>query len=511
MLYSARVMRMQITQKHESKIAGILHCYDRINIKCTLERFGYADGMSMFFNTINRRYFDFHKVFTPITENIVANAERIASENGMEIEYIRQVSAFRKDDKIADIIEKRGDHEGLVKIYSQLETCRTYKPWTDKVTGKTSFKPDTTKRLHYYFYFIDQLLGLGFVKVSTVAPYIDMVYFNGHGLLESKLKKENIAYQRVENAFTYIENYTKANKLSDKLRVEDIHQALDIFMDRYSPIPKEWDLKWHYTITQVEYAMDIVFKNQDELKPIYDNIVKTAMHTVTPDNIATFLGKKLTVRFEGEMGSRYNERVLGTRIKHQMGELSVKVYDKFGKILRIEVTAYNVSKLNAFRDVFKRNGEIEAKVAPVKKNIYSLFVLIPVFKQIIERYLDFISSFDDPTDGIKKLDTVTTDKKTEKKTFKGLNFFNKNDEAILLAIADGKYTINGLRAKHLRAEFPDLPPWKISNILARLKNLGLIKKVGKSYKYYLSALGKSVITAGLFLKNQVITPVLSMA
>ena len=189
----------------------------------------------------------------------------------------------------------------------------------------------------------------------------------------------------------------------------------------------------------------------------------------------------------------------------------MKIYDKFGKILRIEVTAYDVSKLSAFRDVFKRNGEIEAKVAPVKKNIYSLFVLIDVFRNIINRYLEFISSFDDPTDGIKKLDTVTGDKKTAKKTFKGLNFFNKQDEAILLAVANGKYTINGLRAKNLKAEFPDLPAWKISSILSRLKNLGLIKKVTGSYKYYLTVLGKKVITAGLFLKNQVIIPALAKA
>jgi hypothetical protein len=502
---------MLITEKYEEKTSGELYCYDRINIKCTIEKFGYSDGMGWFFNTINRRCFDFHKVFEPITESIIGNAKRIAAENGMEIEYISKVNAFRKDDKIADIIEADGEREGLIKIYSQLETCQTYKPWTNKETGKTGFRPDTTKRLHYYFYFIDKLLGLCFVKVPTVAPFVVTVYYNGHGWLETKLKKENIAYQRIENAFTYIGDYGRAQELSDSLRVEDIHQALDIFMERYCPMPKEWDLKWHYTISQAEYAMDIVFKEQDELKPIYDNIVKTAMHTVTPENIATFLGKRLTVNFEGEMGSRYNERVLGTRIKHQMGELSVKVYDKFGKVLRIEVTAYDVSKLSAFRDVFKRNGEIEAKVAPVKKNIYSLFVLIPVFKNIIRRYLEFISSFDDPTDGVKKLDAVTTDKKTEKKTFKGLNFFNKRDEAILLAIADGKYTINGLRAKNLKSEFPDLPPWKISSILSRLKNLGLSKKAANSYKYYVTALGKSVISTGLYLKNLVIVPSLAKA
>jgi len=504
------VMKMPITEKYENKIAGVINCYDRINIKCRVGTFGYAGGMDAFFYAINRKHFDYLEVFKPVTEKIRSNIEKLAKENGQEIEFIRKVKAFRKEDKIADIIDARGREDGLIKIYSQLETCNTYKPWYDKKSGKTKFKYDTAKALHYYIYFIDKLLGLCFVKVSTAAPFAAKLYFNGHGLLETKLKKENIAYQRVENAFTYIENYERAQELSDKIRVEDIHQVCDILMGRCCPLPEEWELKWNYTIEQVEYAKDVIFKKQDELKPIYDNIIKTAMHTVTPENIATFLGKRLTVKFEGEMGSRYNERVLGTRIKHQMGELSVKIYDKFGKVLRIEVTAYNVSKLNTFRDVFKRNGEVESKVAPVKKNIYSLFVLVPVFKAIIGRYLDFISSFDDPTNGIKKLNSVTTDKKTDKKTFKGLNFFNKEDESILLAIADGKYNIQGLRAKNLRSTFPELPSWKISGILSRLKNLGLIRKIPKSYSYHISKLGKSVIATGLYLKNQVITPLLAI-
>ena len=189
-----------------------------------------------------------------------------------------------------------------------------------------------------------------------------------------------------------------------------------------------------------------------------------------------------------------------------MGELSVKVYDKFGKVLRIEVTALNVSKLNAFRDVFKRNGEIETKVAPVKKSIYSLFVLIPVFKAIIGRYLEFISSFDDPTDGIKKLDIVTGKKEVDGKSVKGLNFFDKEDERILLAIGNGKFTLNGLRAKFLKSIFPDLPSWKISNILKRLRLLGLIRKIKGTYRYHLTALGRIIISTGLYLKNLIIVP-----
>ncbi|MDR2344386.1 MAG: hypothetical protein LBD86_07640 [Spirochaetaceae bacterium] len=58
---------------------------------------------------------------------------------------------------------------------------------------------------------------------------------------------------------------------------------------------------------------------------------------VGKENIADFPGKRFSVLFEGEAVSRYSKRIPGTRIKRQTGEVPVKVYDKFGNILRIEV------------------------------------------------------------------------------------------------------------------------------------------------------------------------------
>jgi len=120
--------------------------------------------------------------------------------------------------------------------------------------------------------------------------------------LEQKLKKENLTYQKTENTFTHLDDYARAQQLADKMRVEDIHQVLDEFMVKFCPLPKAWELRWNYHIAQIEYATDIIFKKQDEPKPVYDNLIKTAMHTVTPDNIATFLGRRLSVRFEGRWG-----------------------------------------------------------------------------------------------------------------------------------------------------------------------------------------------------------------
>jgi hypothetical protein len=265
----------------------------------------------------------------------------------------------------------------------------------------------------------------------------------------------------------------------------------------------------NYTIRQVEYATDIVFKDSKALAPLYDNIIKTAMHTVTPDDVANFLGKRFSVRFEGEAGSKYNKRILGTRIKHQMGEVSVKIYDKFGSVLRIEVTSNDVWQLKAFREVLKRDGTTISKVANVKKSIYSLYPLIQVFKNATRRYLEFISSFDDPTDGLRRLDKVVEPVRAGGRNYKGFNFFSKEDEKILLVVADGKFTLKGITNKELRKLLPDKTAGQISRILKRLRLHGLIKKVGKTYKYYLTLLGRKIIAAGLGYKNLTLIPQLS--
>jgi len=500
---------MLITTTHQEDISGVLYCYDRVLINATADTFGYPDGMTIFFNQHKYRIFDFAKVFTPVTEKIKENAKALAVGNGLEIEYIRNTKAFRKEDRIASLVEGR-EEEGLVHVFSALEVNKTYKPWHNKETGKTYFIGDSTKCLTYYFYFIDREFGLCFMRVPTIAPYKVDFYFNGHNWLETKLKKKGMAYQKDDNAFTYIADYEEAQKLSDRLRVEDLHKALDILIKRYCPMPAEWELSFNYTINQVEYACDILFKSEAALKPLYDNIIKTAMHTVTPDNIANFLGKRFSVLFEGEAGSRLGRRILGTRIKHQMGEISVKIYDKFGKILRIEITSNDVSQLKVFRDVQKRDGSIVQEIAPVKKSIYSLFALIGIFKNACNRYIEFISSFDDPTDGLKKLGRATDTVTENDHNYKGFNFFNKEDERILLAVADGKFTLKGITNKALRGLLPGKKPWQVSRILKRLRLHGLIKKVGKTYKYYLTSLGKQVIVAGLSYKNMSLIPALSI-
>jgi len=157
----------------------------------------------------------------------------------------------------------------------------------------------------------------------------------------------------------------------------------------------------------VEYATDIAFKRQSDLNLIYDHIVRTAIHSVKPENIASFLGQKLYMKYQGEMGNNFNTLILGTRIKHQMGEVSIKMYDKFWIVLRIETTCNDISRFKIYHEVNHRNGTTTKKMANMKKHIYSLFQLAGILKSCNRRYLEYISTFDDPSQGLKRLDKVS--------------------------------------------------------------------------------------------------------
>lgn len=502
---------MMIPERYQDQVAGILSCYDRMIMQGTLPGWCYDQGMTAFFYAHQIKIFDYPQFAQALRDKVRENAERVAQESGVEIEFIRRLDAFRKESRIKDIIKERGEQPGIVHIFSAMEACTSYKPWHDKKTGKTFLKYDSGKCLHYYFYFVDKTFGLCYLRVPTWAPFRLQFYMNGHNWLATKLTKRKIPYVLRENAFLSIDNFSKAQELSDSIKISDLHRALDGLARKYCPVFQEYGLTYHWSTMQVEYATDIVFKRQKDLRALYDQIVRTAIHSVKPENIATFLGRKLHFNYQGDMGNNFNTRIQGTRIKHQMGASSLKMYDKFGIILRIETTTNDVSEFKHFREVESRTGDSVRKHAPMKKSIYSLFDLTAIFKASNRRYLEFISTFDDQSKGIKNLKRISKPVETEDRPYKGFNLFNDDDLKLFEVLARGEFNINGLQNKSLRKHLTEMTTGAMTRLLKRLHAHGIIRKVGRTYKYYVTKLGKAVITAGLTIRNLSVIPQLAQA
>lgn len=497
-----------LIDRYKEKIAGSLGCYDRLVFTGTLPGLCYADGMTRYLYSKGIRIFDYPKFAEPYREKLRANAERLSKENGVAIEFVRNSTA-RKEDIVKKAIEKSGKTEGLLHILSAMEICPSYQPWHDKTSGKTYLRGTTSKCLHYYFYFKDKEIGYGYIRVPTWCPFRLQIYINGHSLLSSELDRQEVKYHSIDNAFDYIEDFDKAQQIAHSIQIEKLHKKLDLLAEVYCPVFKDLASQYHWSIMQAEYSTDIIFKSREDLQPLYEELIKVAIHTVSPDNIASFLGQKLHPLYKGEMGNNYNIRIEGSKIRHTMGCVSIKMYDKFGQILRIETTVNNISFFKHYRTVEHRDGKPEEKLAPLKKNIYSLNILQEHLKASNQRYLQFISTIEDSKVGKNNLQKLSRSEVQTGRSYKGFNIFDEHDYNILNTILRGEFNISGFRNKDIKLFIPGKSSSQISRVLKRLNLHGLIRKVGKTYKYYITGFGRKIIITCLKLKNLVIIPTLN--
>jgi hypothetical protein len=494
------------TERHADKIVAELSCLDRVVISGTIPGICYAEGMTGYLGWRGIRIFDYARWAEPLREQVRANAQRLAEQSGFAIEHLRN-STERKEDLVRQILRRRGEQEGLVCIFSAMEACSSYKPWHDKQSGRNFLRGDTGKCLHYYFYFIDRDLGLCHLRVPTWAPFRLQFYFNGHNALACALRQRGIEYMMLDNAFAGIADWDKAQRLADGLGVEKLHRKLDQYARRLCPPIALFPDGCHWSLMQVEYATDIVFRRREDLAPVYDSLVRTAVHAVRAGQVATFLGRKLHGNCQAEVGNDFETRIQGTRIKHHMGPAAIKMYDKAGRVLRIETTANKVSFFKHHRRVEHKDGRWELKTAALKKSIYSLPTLVELLWASNRRYLEFISTLDNPTPALRELEKISRPVADGGRSLRGFNLFDGDDLDVFLAVVRGEFNISGLQNRQLQ-KLLGSSGHQVSRLLKRLRAHGLIKKVGHCYKYYLTTLGRRVTATALRLRQTLIIPAL---
>jgi hypothetical protein len=506
-----------LSDKYRDQLDGVLTCYDRIILFGSLQPWSYAQGMTHYLYEHAIRIFDYAQFAQPLTEEIRTNAEVLAQQHGLEIEFIRK-KTFRKEDRIQKILKQRGTHPGLVHIFSAMESCNSYKPWHDKPTHRTFLRPESSRCLHYYFYFLDPDLGLCYLRVPTWCPFRLQFYCNGHAWLAAQLRQKGIDFQLIDNAFVHLADYTLANQLAQNLDLVYLHTKLDVahptchrgtFAQRFCPVIQKLHLSYYWSLFQVEYATDLVFKRHADLQAFYPHLVETLIHTVKPDDIALFLGQKLHGNYQGEVGTRFQGRWFGTRLKHVMGPVTLKAYDKFRLILRIETTVNDVCFFKQHRQVRHRNGETETKWAPMKKTLYSLAPLAEQLQAANRRYLEFLSAIETPEVGVHKLNRLTETRTENEHRYKGFNLMAEADASVLRLLLRGEFAISGLTARAVHTVLPDETTGQISRLLKRLRVHGLLKKVGRHYKYYLTELGREIATLALKLRELYVIPALA--
>jgi hypothetical protein len=491
--------------RYEREIQGVLGCFDRLVVTGTLTEIAHPEAMDMFLHHQGFRAFDIGLFADPLRQRIRDNAVELARKAGIEIEYLSRSKGVRKEDLVAKVLARRGHHPGLVHVLSVVETCTTFKPWRNPKSGQPGLRMTTGKCSTYYFYLIDPQLGLMYVRVPTWLPCRLQIYFNVHHWLASQLRREGIGFKMEDNCFVEIADWERAQKLAQSFSVAQWQSKFQRLAAQFCPVVEKFSRGYHWSVMQVEYSLDLVFKSAPQLSLLYQQLSRQAMLVVRVPEMARFWGKRYSP--EAEALSDFKTIVEGTRVRHQLGRQSIKMYDKGGRVLRIEATSNDITFFRHYRKVVSRDGRAEYKMAALKKSIYSLSDVVEHLAAACRRYLEFIGTLEDDTSQRHDINRISrTVRDRNDRTWRGFNLFLKEDQSVLLALLRGEFSIHGLSNKGLQTVLAPKSSGQINRILRRLRNHGLLKKIAHSYRYYLSATGRRLITAAAKLFEYIVIP-----
>lgn len=348
----------------QSLIVCVLSCFDRVIFKGYLPFHSVGSLNSWVDYGLRMRRTDFIKQLEQRSQELVDHAKTLAEKAGRPYEYRR--GWFRKERVIQDIANRDNVTEGLVAVLCVQETCRTVKLAHGDRRPRLIFAKRPQRVLYYYF--IDRSFGLMYVRLETWFPYTIQTYVNGHDWLARQMAKRGLGFVQHDNSFTKLDDPEEAQRLADRFAQLNWVKQLSRWARHVNPhVAKGGWLhgrEYYWVTSQAEFASDVVFQDRSRLSHLYPRLLDHAVVNFSAKDILTFLGRKLNGNFLGEvLTDCKKKRDPGARVKHRMKENWIKMYDKFGLVLRVE-TVINSPREFKVRRTRTRNGSRRKSGAP---------------------------------------------------------------------------------------------------------------------------------------------------
>lgn len=493
-------------------IKGTIKGFDRIVFKGSLRPIVYALGMQSFLQSqgvLNKEFKDWAiKHSTAIEE--AANNYSIKS-CGNKVIYIPSCNT-RKEELAHKQQKKSGIKDGLIGVWSCVESCTTFRSTYDKTAGYPKLRLENSRCKHLYFYFDHIEYGFMSVRLQTWAPYNIQIAINGREWLRRLLDKEKCGYIICGNKFLHIDDYELAQQLLDNQLDTAWEEMLtgflpDVFPSMSAIVGEKMDYYW--TLWQSEVAKDYIFDKPQSLKPLMENFLYHALMTGNCERVLKYMGRP--VYGEGQPHPLSNPELLtrvnlwhdGMRIRHWVDQNSVKLYNE-QNVLRFEMTMNNPGKYKVHRHKEGQDKTDPKNFLPMRKGIADIHLRSKVSSDRINSFTEQIATVSGKTPLANLLENISSHTTQNGKKYRGLDVAGK-DRDLLKAISDPKFNVSSITNKALQEKLGN-SEWsngmtgkklssRISRNLSLLRAHGLIRKLPNQRKYILTDKGRKITTA----------------
>lgn len=384
-------------------------------------------------------------------------------------------------------------------------------------------QPHLTKRMprpyvnQYSFHIMDDRWGHVIIKLCPHPPFGAMVILNAHEWVAREGRRQGIAFTKEGNCFTEVSNgaglASVAETMSTACAVGQLAQVCERWI--YSScLVFAMDLteqersrfRYAYSIYQGEYSRNLLFTRGRTMEQVFQSVIDRTRGPLNITTLKTIFGYKHRPYHRDAQGKLPRFEVVVERptydltvFKIHFGKLTVKIYSKGERVLRIEVIVHNARELRC------------------RRTIESFPEVVAELKGILERFLSILQAVD-----VSFLDEPTWERWPLPSTVGrtrvgGIQLHHPRMRAVLEAVVTLSPNPRGFTASQLAEKIRHLPYGASSSYttrqasydLKKLRGQGLVTALPRSRRYTTPRNGLRAMAAFFVLREKVLRPLLA--
>jgi DNA-binding transcriptional ArsR family regulator len=341
---------------------------------------------------------------------------------------------------------------------------------------------------HYSFHIWDPEWGHITFKMSGHPPFGVQVMLNGHEYVACAAEQQQIEFTKESNCFTQTADAAGLARVADTLSQEGAIGRLQEVCERwlYSTClvfaldleeQKRSRFRYQYSTYQLEYSRNLRFQTERTLEEVFQPLIDRSRSLLNLQRVKTLFGAKNrpSHRRRRKNPTRWGVVVETptydvTVFKVHYGKLTLKIYSKGERVLRIEVIANNTKEL--------RGG----------RSLEQFPKLVLRLRAILERFLNALYCVDACFIGEDLMERLPTPSVVGATRVGGVNIEQVRMRTVVEAIVALSLSPTGFSASELAARVRSLNgqseseygPRRAAYDIKKLRGKGLVIKRGRS-------------------------------
>jgi hypothetical protein len=366
----------------------------------------------------------------------------------------------------------------------------------------------------YAFHIMDREWGHLIIRFCPHPPFNAMIILNGHEYVARRAAREGIGFTKEGNCFTNISSADDLGQVADAMAAACGEGRLAQVCDRWiystclcfalkTDEQRRTDFRYGYSVYQLEYSRNLLFTRGRVLDQVFDGIIDRTRSRLDIKTVRTLFGHKRrpyhrsrAPRFEVVVEKpAYNLTVFKVHFKR----LTLKIYSKGERVLRIEAIAHNTRDLRGRRGVDSMGG------------------LVAELRGMLERFTATLHCAH-----VSFIDTGTMERWPERESFNGravagLDVNRRRVRAAMEAVLALSLRPTGFTAAEHAGKVREIMSLNADEYrsrqsaydLKKLRAKGLVEKLDGTRRYEASEDGLRSMCGFITLREKVLKPLLA--